>query len=169
MDIHTVEDTLSRVPIIRPPKEVYIFDKVNPERPGDMYDLYYDPGSGRISSDSFFDLQVFHHNAMNDGRWIVRGMTPSDRSEAIYTTDSTNRTIVHEPLHSMGAKSEAVVRPLAAIATMRAKMNMGLIKRNVKYEEVPMSREEKLSYMKSRGITPKGNTDWPIKKYRLVR
>lgn len=158
---------MNRVPVIKAPEEVYIFDRMQRSN-GNMYDMVYNPDEGRIVSDSFFELEVFHHNTHTGGRWVVRGMTPAGASEAIYTSDSTQNTIFHEPLHGMGVGSELVVRPLAQLAAIRSRFNLGFRRRNVKYQEVPMTQSEKMHYMSSRGIKPMSSVDWPIHKYRLV-
>lgn len=145
--IDRIQQLYSRTPLIKPPQDVYILDK------------------GTVRSDRFFDLGMFHQ----ESKWIVRGMTPSDKSEAIFTRDSTDRTVLHEALHSNGIGSELFVRPLAMMAEIRARFNLGILRKDIQYEEVPMSKEEKFAYLKSRGIEPSQNyPDVPIYHYKIA-
>lgn len=174
--IQDVQDTLSKVPMVRPPKEVYIFSGTRhpDEMPKGMYDLIYNSDTGQITSDKFFDMDRFHeidlyhyHMAQDQQKWIVRGMTPFNVSEAIYTADATPDTIIHEPLHGMGVKREPVIRPMAHAFLQRSKFNVGLFRGHVQYKEVPFSEQEKMHYLKSRSIVPRGGA-LNIKKYVLV-
>lgn len=182
--IHDVEDTLSRVPFVKPPKHVYIFEGTrHPEQmPKGMYDLVYDTDSGEITSEKFFDMDRFHeldlfHYHMVKGnvdqkqskqpQWIVRGMTPFHVSEAIYTADATPDTIIHEPLHGMGVKRETVIRPMAHMFLQRSKLNLGLRRQRVQYREIQWTQQQKLDYLKSRQIVPSSGS-LNIRKYELV-
>jgi hypothetical protein len=145
VDIKDIEQIYSKQPFIRKPNDVYIFK------------------SGRIHSDVFFDLGMFHAQS----RFVVRGMTPSERSEAIFTGDSTRRTVIHEALHNTGLKSEMTVRPLAALKEAILPFRLGILGQPVKYEQVPMTKEETARYLKSIGVEPM-QADTVIYHYRIV-
>lgn len=134
-----IERTLSRAPFIQPPKHIY---NVN---------------SGYITSPIFFDKVA-------SDPFEVLGMTKKQSDKIVITNHSNENTLLHEALHYNGVKKEVTVRPLAWLADMRTKLSLGLLGKRVHYEEVPVSREEKIAFLKEHHLR---TADFPVEKLQL--
>jgi hypothetical protein len=126
MNKRTIEFSLGRVPIVRPPKDIYVLKKTY------------------VTSHTFFEKD----------RFTVLGMTPYGRHEITLAENGTPKTVLHESLHNMGIMRESVVRPIATLAELRSKFSIGLRRRKVEYEEVPMTKEEIHTFLMRYNVEP---------------
>jgi hypothetical protein len=122
----TIEKTLSQT-YIPPPKDIYIIQ------------------NGYITS---------HQSPLNNVKTLVIGMHPIGKQDIVLTATSHQENLIHESIHNMGVTNEFLTRVLTKLVMVRNNLPR-LITKEVKYREVPVSKEEIDEYIKSHYLVNK--------------
>jgi hypothetical protein len=135
-----VERLYSSVPIIRPPKVIYHFENAN----------WHVPVRDRLDS---MDLTGRLMEA-GDGEGVVTGWHVPGRDFIVVAAsdgEGVDRAIMHESIHYNGLRSERATHMLDGIMQRRANLNLGILKKQIRYDEVPIERDETAALIRQFG------------------
>ncbi|MEM4057863.1 MAG: hypothetical protein QXZ12_03925, partial [Thermoplasmata archaeon] len=80
---------------------------------------------------------------------LVIGMHPIGKQDILLTATSRQENLIHESIHDMGITNELLTQILTKIVLLRNNFPR-LITKQVKYQEVPVNKEEIDEYIRSR-------------------
>ena len=130
-----IQDLYSRIPVLRPPP--HIFSLSNAE----------------IGAERLFHMTHAVNGVarqVGEERLKILGMHKLGDDFVTISGDSGASTVVHEAVHYMGVRSEPATYAITRALMARARLNIGIRRRRVKYEFVPvdqLARDEFLTSM----------------------
>lgn len=115
-----IESYYSRAPFLRPPPEILLIKNAS-------------IGAERL-----------HHvaHALNSERWNILGMHQMGTDYIVVAGNAKESTPIHEAVHYQGVRNEMVTRVVTRILQTRMHFNLGLLRRPVHYEEVPIPPDQ---------------------------
>jgi len=149
-----IEQTLNRT-LLPPPKDIYYFTNARITIPSDRLpgnDIFNNIISRLDTIPRPGILNVMERDRPEEHQYGVLGMHPYGDNMIVLTHDSPDKTILHESIHNVGVSNEVLTRLITKIVYARNKYgilnNLGLhLHRQVKYDEVPVSEDEKMHIM----------------------
>jgi hypothetical protein len=145
-----IEALYSRVPLLRVPQTIYQLENVE------------------VGADQLYDAahklnRATRHSA---GGWRIFGFTKIGTDFITLAGNAPPTTPLHEAIHGMGLASEPATYAVTRFAMARARLNLGLFRRPVRYTQVEPTPAEKQAFfdMMHLSVAP-GETGQP----RLVK
>ena len=120
-----IEDIYSRVPLVRPPRDIYVLKNAT------------------VGADRLYEATHHFNAVLREGNYKIFGMTRPNSGWFLMAADGRPSTPIHEALHLMGVHSEGMAHRMSSVLEARANMNMGLVRRQVHYSEVPVTPQER--------------------------
>lgn len=129
-----IEDLYSRIPALTPPP--HIFELANAEIGAER--LYQAVHSLNASA-----------RRLDQERFGILGMQVAGTPFITVSGDSGESTVVHEAVHYMGVRNETATRVITRGLLARARFNLGVTRRQVRYAEMPVPPSERDSFLTS--------------------
>ncbi len=115
-----IESYYSRAPLLRPPPEILLIKNAS------------------IGANQLYEAS----HAMNSERWNIFGMHQMGTDYIVVAGNAKDSTPIHEAVHYQGIRNEMVTRFMTRLLQTRMQFNLGLLRRPVHYEEVPVPPEQ---------------------------
>lgn len=135
-----IEDVYSRVPLFLgrpfvPPQEIYYLSNsdIGADR---LYQITHN-----FNAQMRFSAQM-RYSAAGGPKYIIYGMHDVGAPYIVISGAPKSNTALHEAIHYNGVHDERLTRWLTSVYYRRAAFNLGLLRRPVKYEMVPVSGME---------------------------
>lgn len=146
-----IQDLYSRIPVLAPPPHIY------------------ELANAEIGAERLYQA-VHSLNAtvrrLDQERLRILGMQVYGTQFITVSGDSGASTVVHEAVHWMGIRNEALTRAVTTGLLARARFNVGINRRPVEYAEVPVGDGERDSFLASMHLSnPSGQ---PVQLVHLV-
>jgi hypothetical protein len=132
-----IESLFTRLPMVRPPANIY--ELANAEIGADR--LYN--ATHRMNA-AFRDQPESYH---------IYGMHQQGANFVTIAGDAPESTVLHESIHAMGIRSEQATYAITRGLMARARFNLGILRRPVRYADVPVSGSEYTAYMAAVGLS----------------
>jgi hypothetical protein len=127
-----IQDLYSRIPVLTPPPHIFKLE------------------NAEIGAERLFHMTHAVNGArrrMNAERLRILGMHQMGTDFVTLSGDSEASTVVHEAVHAMGVRSEPATYAITRGLMARARLNLGLRRRPVSYEEVGVAPSERDAFL----------------------
>ncbi len=117
-----VEDLYGRMPMLRPPPEIYYLSNA-------------DISAARL-------YEAAHAANLQRLDYTIRGMYQTGQPYIVVAGNAAPTTWIHEAVHFNGVQSEVETRVLTQLLYRRARWNLGVLRRPVRYSEAPVAPDQ---------------------------